>query len=188
MSVITAVRQELKTELRSAEPQQGQPDVFRTAGEILTQAMEYCAQKMQLDSPQTVVARLRSGEGKACEYCHYSVAKQVAATMGTLDTNIKAAYIYDYDATPEDLCFGATGRGLPIHLLIWAERKTAALSALAETLGRALAQQYAVMIGVPEPAHLLDVQVVDDTDVNRRLGHAALLSSLYHRPVEIWKR
>ena len=188
MSVVSAVRQEVKTELRPAQPQQGQPDVSRTAGEILVQAKEYCAEKMQLDSPQTVLARLRSGEGKACEYCHYSVAKQAAAAMGTLDANIQAAYVYDYDATPEDLCFGAAGRGLPIHLLVWAERKTAALSALAETLGRALAHQYAVMIGVPQPAHLLDVQVVDDADVDKRLGHAALLSSLYHRPIEVWRR
>ncbi len=188
MSVITAVRQESKTELRFAEPQPRQPDVAQAAGEILTQAMEYCARKMQLDSPQAVVAPVRAGQGKACEYYHYSVAKQVAALMGALDANIKAAYIYDYDATPEDLCFGETRRGLPIHLLIWAAPKTAALSALAETVGRALAQHYAMMIGVPQPAHLLDVQIVDDADVERRLGHGALLSSLHHRPVEVWKR
>ena len=188
MSVVTAVRQESKTELRFAESQPRQPDIAQTAGDILTQAMDYCGRKMQLDSPREVVAHLRAGQGKACEYCHYSVAKQVAASMGELDANIKAAYIYDYDATPEDLCFGETGRGLPIHLLIWANRKTAALSALAETVGRALAQQYAMMIGVPQPAHLLDVQIVDDADVERRLGHGALLSSLYHRPVEVWRR
>lgn len=188
MSVVTAVRQEVETDVRFAEPQPRQPDIAQTAGDILTQAMDYCARKMRLDSPQEVVASLRAGQGKACEYCHYSVAKQVAASMGELDANIKVAYIYDYDATPEDLCFGETGRGLPIHLLIWADRKTAALGALAETLGRALAQQYAMMIGVPQPAHLLDVQIVDDADVERRLGHGALLSSLYHRPVEVWRR
>ena len=188
MSVVTAVRQEVKTELRFAEPQPGQPDVAQTAGDILAQAIGYCAQKMQLDSSQQVVAHLRAGQGKACEYCHYSVAKQVAASMGELDANIKVAYTYDYDATPEDLCFGERGRGLPIHLLIWAERKTAALSALAETLGRALAQQYAMIVGVAQPAYLLDVQVVDDADVERRLGHGALLHSLHHRPVEVWRR
>ena len=188
MSVVTAVRQESKTELRFAESQPRQPDIAQTAGDILTQAMDYCGRKMQLDSPREVVAHLRAGQGKACEYCHYSVAKQVAASMGELDANIKAAYIYDYDATPEDLCFGETGRGLPIHLLIWAAPKTAALGALAETVGRALAQQYAMMIGVPQPAHLLDVQIVDDADVERRLGHGALLSSLHHRPVEVWRR
>ena len=163
-------------------------DISGTAQVVLTQAMEYCAQKMRLDSSQAVIDRLRASNGRACEYCHYSVAKQVAESLGALDDNIKATYIYDYDATPEDLCFGEAGRALPIHLVIWAERKTAALKVLAETWDRALAQGYAEMIGGRQPAHLLDVQMVDDADVEKRLGHGALLFSLHHRPVQVWRR
>ena len=163
-------------------------DVATTAGVVLTQAMEYCAQKMRLDSSQLVIDRLREGDGQACEYCHYSVAKQVAESLGALDENIEAAYIYDYDATPEDLCFGEAGRALPIHLIVWVERKTAALNAVVETWDRALAQRYAEMIGGHQPAHLLDVQVVDSADVEKRIGYGALLSSLHHRPIQIWKR
>jgi hypothetical protein len=163
-------------------------DVAGTGPVVLTQAMEYCAQKMRLDSPQAVIDRLRAGDAQACEYCHYSVAKQVAESLGALDNNIKATYIYDYDATPEDLCFGEAGRALPIHLLVWAERKTAALKILAETWDRALTQGYAEMIGGRQPAHLLDVQMVDDADVEKRIGHGALLFSLHHRPVQVWRR
>lgn len=163
-------------------------DVATTAGVVLTQAMEYCAQKMRLDSSQPVVDRLRAGDGQACEYCHYSVAKQVAESLGALDENIKAAYIYDYDATPEDSCFGEVGRALPIHLVVWAERKTAALNAVVETWDRALAQRYGEIVGGHQPAHLLDVQVVDSADVEKRIGYGALLSSLHHRPIQVWKR
>jgi len=163
-------------------------DVATTARVVLTQAMEYCAQKMQLDSSQAVIDRLREGDGEACGYCHYSVAKQVAESLGALDENIKAAYIYDYDATPEDLCFGEAGRALPIHLIVWAERKTAALNAVVETWDRALAQRYAEMIGGHQPAHLLDVQVVDSADVEKRIGYGALLSSLHHPSLQVWKR
>lgn len=163
-------------------------DVAGTAQVVLSQAVEYCAQKMQLDSSQAVTDRLRAGDGQTCEYCHYSVAKQVAESLGALDGNIKAAYIYDYDATPEDLCFGEAGRALPIHLLVWAGRKTAALKALAETWDRALTQGYAEVIGGRQPAHVLDVQMADDADVEKRLGHGALLFSLHHRPVQIWRR
>ena len=163
-------------------------DVSSTARVVLTQAMEYCAQKMRLDSSQAVIDRLREGDGEACGYCHYSVAKQVAESLGALDENTKGAYIYDYDATPEDFCFGEAGRALPIHLLVWAERKTAALNAVVETWDRALAQRYAEMIGRHQPAHLLDVQVVDSADVEKRIGYGALLSSLHHRPIQIWKR
>ena len=163
-------------------------DVASAAQVVLTQAVEYCAQKMRLDSSQAVIDRLRASNGQACEYCHYSVAKQVAESLGALDDNIKATYIYDYDATPEDLCFGEAGRALPIHLLVWAERKTAALKVLTETWDRALTQGYAEIIDGRQLAHVLDVQMVDDADVEKRLGHGALLFSLHHRPVQVWRR
>ena len=163
-------------------------DVAGTAQVVLTQAMDYCAQKMRLDSSQAVIDRLRAGDSKACEYCHYSVAKQVAESLAALDDNIQTAYIYDYDATPEDLCFGEAGRALPIHLLVWTQSKTAALNVLVDTWGRALAQSYAEMLGGRQPAHVLDVQVVDDTAVEQRTGYGALLSSLHHRPIQVWKR
>ena len=163
-------------------------DVASTAKVILTQSVEYCAQKMRLDSSQAVMDRLREGDGQACEYCHYSVARQVAESLGALDENIKAVYICEYDATPEDLCFGETGRALPIHLLVWAQPKTAALNVLVDTWDRALAQSYAEMLGTRQPAYLLDVQVVDDTTVEKRIGYGALLSSLHHRPIQVWTR
>jgi hypothetical protein len=163
-------------------------EVTATAQVVLTRAVEYCAQKMGLDSSQAVIDRLRASDGRAREYCHYSVAKEVAESLGALDDNIKATYICDYDATAEDLCFGEAGRALPIHLLVWAERKTAALKVVTGAWDRALSQGYAEMIGGHQPAHLLDVQVVDDADVEKRLGHGALLFSLHHRPVQIWGR
>ena len=163
-------------------------DMAGTAQIVLSQAVEYCAQKMRLDSSQAVLDRLRASNGRACEYYHYSVAKQVAESLGALDGNIRATYIYDYDATPEDLCFGEARRALLIHLLVWAERKTASLKVLAEAWDRALAQGYAEMIGGCQLAHLLDVQMVDDVDVENRLGHGALLFSLHHRPVQVWRR
>jgi hypothetical protein len=163
-------------------------DVTGTAQLALTQALEYCAQKMRLGSSQAVIDRLRAGDGQACEYCHYSVAKQVAEALGALDENIKATYVYDYDATPEDRCFGKAGQALPIHLLVWAERNTAALKAAVGAWNHALAQSYADLIGGPRLAHLLDVQVVESAEVEKRVGYGALLSSLQHRPIQVWER
>jgi len=163
-------------------------DVTHTSRVILDAAMEYCAQKMRLDGAQGVIDRLKAGDGRVCGYCHYSVAKQVAAFLGSLDGNVKAAYIYDYDATPQDLCLGNGAHGLPIHLLVWAERKTAALKVMAETWDRALAQGYAEMIDGRPSAHVLDVQVVDNADVQKRVGYGALLSSLHCPPVQLWSR
>lgn len=162
-------------------------DVATTARVVLTQAIEYSGQKMRLGSCQAVIDCLREGQSAACGYCHYSVARQVAECLAALDANIRAVYMYDYDATPEDL-IGEAGRALPIHLIVWAERKTAALNAVVETWNRALAQCYAEMIGGHERAHVLDVQVVDSADVEKRIGYGALLSSLHHPAIQVWKR
>ncbi|HSJ53716.1 MAG TPA: hypothetical protein VLC52_08180 [Anaerolineae bacterium] len=163
-------------------------DVAHTSRMMLDEAMAYCAQKMRLDGAQSVVERLKAEDGRVCSYCHYSVAKQVAEFLGTMDENIKATYLYDYDATPQDLCLGGGGHGLPIHLLVWAERKTAALKMMVETWDRALAQTYAEMIGGHPSAHVLDVQMVDNADVEKRVGYGALLSSLHFPPVQLWSR
>ena len=57
-----------------------------------------------------------------------------------------------------------------------------------EALDRALVKRYADMIGPSQLAHLLDIQVVDDEDVEKRIGYGAMLSSLHNQPIQIWER
>ena len=169
-------------------PQFRLSDAESTAEIVLTQAMEFCALKMGLSSSQDVLVRLRQGDSDACGYCHYSVARQVAASLGELDENVKSVYVIDYDATPEDLCFGKEAKTLPIHLIVWAERKTKALDSLVESLDNALVQHYTNLTGPCKLAQMLDVQIVDDADVRNRVGYGAMLSSLYQRPIQVWER
>lgn len=163
-------------------------DVAGTAEAVLGQAVEYCAQKMMIGSTEAVKDRIRLGDGQAWGYWGYSVARQVAECLGALDENIRAAYIYDYDATPEDTCFGEVEQAFPIHLLVWAERKTAALQAMVESWDRALARCYAEMIGGHQSVQPLDVQIVDSAEVQKRIGYGALLSSLHRPALQVWKR
>jgi hypothetical protein len=163
-------------------------DLTGITEEVLTQAIDYSARKAQLGDAQIAVDRIREGDGRVCEYCNYSLAKQVAASLGELDENVTAAYLYDYDAPDEEFCSEKLGQALPIHLIVQAKRKTAALNAVVETWDRALTQRYMEVIGGHRPAHLLDVQVVDTTDVAKRIGYGAMLSSIHHPPTEVWKR
>ena len=75
-----------------------------------------------------------------------------------------------------------------IHLIVWAQRKTGALNSLVAALDRALVQSYADLIGMRQLTHLLDVQVIDDADVENRVGYGAMLSSIHHRPIQVWER
>ena len=163
--------------------------VTSVAESILVEAIQYCAQKMGTSNLTTVTRLLEQQDRAACEYCLYSIAKQVAASLGAMDENVEAVYILDYDATPEDFCFGTEGHHTrPIHLLVRTHRKTAALDSLVEALDSALVQACLDTIGACSPATLLDVQTVDDVDVRQRHGYGAFYGWMHQRPIQIWER
>jgi hypothetical protein len=163
-------------------------DADGVAEATLAQALDCCAQEMRLDSSLAVADRLRQGDNVTYSYFHDSLVRQVAQLLGALDEEVKAVYIDEYDASPEDLCFGEAARTTVIYLIVWVRRKTSALSSLATALDRALAQCYANLIGTPRLTHLLEVQVIDDAEVKNRVGYGALLSSIHFPPTEVWKR
>ncbi len=144
--------------------------------------------KSNLPSPQASLERARQGDRDALEYCHYQLAQQVAEALGALDDNVQSVSLYEFEATPEDRAFGENPDSLPIHLLVWVDRKTSALSSLVAALDRALVKDYAEMVGPRRLGHVLDVQVIDADDVESRRGIAALLYSLYNRPLRLWER
>jgi hypothetical protein len=188
MSQSSAIGEVEATQIKQQRPSLRLPDAVSTAEVVLAQAMEYCAQKLGLGGAQEAMERMKEGNTTACSYCHYSVAKQVAEALGALDQNVKAAYVFDYDATPEDQCFGEAVQATPLHLLVWTARKTGALKSMVEALDGALARQLFHLLGRGPRAHMLDVQIIDDADVENRMGYGALLSSLYHRPIKVWER
>lgn len=169
-------------------PQTPSRTVTEVAETALARALEFCAQKMMLGNPQAAIDCLRRGDSHACGYFQYGLARRVAECLGELDEGVKAAYLYEEEATPEDLCLG-TAKRLPLtHLIIWAHQKTAALTSLLAGLDRTLAERLGNLLGCPEFSHVLDCQVVDDMDVENRIGFGALLFSLHHSPIEVWKR
>lgn len=164
------------------------PDVDEMAERVIGEALAYCAGKLGLGDADAAGEALRQGRPDAWSYYRYALAKGVAAQLGALDDEMRAIYFYDYDATEEDLSF-AEGCGSPlIHLIAWAGRKTSALQALVAALDGALARRCGKLLGRETLAHLLDVQVVDDAEVQARTGYGSLLSSLHNRPLPVWQR
>jgi hypothetical protein len=162
-------------------------DVADMGREALAQAVTHCAQKMQLDR-QAVIECLRRGDALACDYFHYSLAHQVGECLGELDVGAKAVYLYIYDATPMDAYLSEEAHTPLMHLVVWAQRKTAALDAVVDALDQAVAKDYASLAGVPRLPRVLDIQVVDDAEVSGRIGYGALLTSIHEPPLQVWKR
>lgn len=170
-----------------ASPKQA-PDPVSMAKEAIAQAAKFCTHMMGADSISTTLNQLRLGNSTANGYFSYGLAKQVADYLSAYDDDIQAVYMYDHDATPEDSCFGDAAGMQLVHLIVWSKRKTAAFASLVAALDRALIEEFASFAGVRPKAHMLDVQIIDDEDVNNRVGYGASLSSLNYRPIEVWKR
>lgn len=163
-------------------------DITSIAEKTLEQTVECCANKMKLSSPQLVLDCLHRGERHACDYFHYNLAKQVAEHLSQLDSSIRAVYLYNYDATPMDTYLSEEMRMPLVHLIIWTQRKTAALDAVVKALDQALVRYYTELTDTPHLQRILDAKVVEDPEVEDRVGYGALLSSIYTPPLQVWKR
>lgn len=164
------------------------PDVQGIAADAISQALEYCAQKLGLRDGHAALACLCEGERAAYQYCAYSLARQAAQIVGSWDEHVRSVYVIDYDATPVDLCFACEGQSWPVHVIVWTECKTHALDALTSVLDRALTRRYRGLVGCGDLEHVLDVQVIDDADVENRMGYGAMLASIHQRPIQVWSR
>lgn len=164
------------------------PDAASTARDALAKTLQFCAARLNLSSPHAALEQLQQGNPLAFQYARYGLACQIAAAIGTLDPEVKAIYLFDDYATPEDLEFAEAQPNLAINLMVWVERRTKALAVLAQGLNRALIERYAEMFGDSQLEHLLAVQMIDDDDVRRRTGYGALLGSVHHPALEVWKR
>lgn len=152
----------------------------------LDRVLRIVASKMHLESPEQVIKRLKVNDPEVITRFRQELAREAAIYLGTLDRNVKAAYLVEYEATPEDLVF--RGEELaPVNLILWVARKTAALQSAAAALDRALVESYEEQVGSGHPQYLLDVQLVDDHDVANRKGYGAMLTSIHMPPLEIWR-
>ena len=142
---------------------------------------------MSLEGRAAAIVRMQASDLSARAYCYYSIAEQVGSALGAMDQNVKAVYMFECEATADDLCFGDAEYTPLLHLLVWTQRKTEALNALVAMLDRALAQEFAATFGPQDLRHLLDVQIIDDVNVQERSGYGALLQSLHHRPIRVWQ-
>lgn len=162
------------------------PDATSTAAATIEAAFEYTARKMHIADVETVPSMLRAGRADARGYFEYALAHTLGEHIGALDDEVQGVYLYDPEATPEDMVFAEFPETL-IHLVIWARRKTGALTSLLEALDRAVTAEFANRIGSKQSS-LLDFQVVDDAEVNSRMGFGAMLAWVHNRPLMVWKR
>ena len=159
--------------------------------EMVQGAVESGARKLGRSEAETLQA-IRGGDCSICESVRYGLANRIAEYLGSVDPTVKAIYLYEPEyATEMDVAAPDRPNLTPgINMIVWANRKSAALFSVVASLNSALADE-AKRLACPKANALcwtLDTQIVDDEQVRERSGFGALIHSIYVRPIEIWCR
>lgn len=160
--------------------------------EMMENAVMFSVGKSGLaDRDQVVRARAR-GDCPICEYLRFGLANEVADYLGSIDETIKSVFVYEPESatTVNGNIHKRPGLVPGINMIIRVSRKTAALESLLDSVVSAVEEEFE-KLNCPDAnalCNMLDVVVVDDQEISKRVGYGALVGSLFTPPIEIWRR
>ena len=116
------------------------------------------------------------------------LAERIANTLAANDEHVQAIYYFDPNLSADAETETYTALDPSINLLVRVKSKSAALSSFIAALDDALALQARKL---PSPhyaalASILNAILITEEDVEQKRGYAALLSSLYLKPRQVW--
>jgi hypothetical protein len=158
--------------------------------EMVDEAITECALQHFAGDTHRMRQALQQGR---CELCHclaHSLVRQIGEYLGRIDRSVKAVYHYEPvdvpDSSPSDYAQPYVG----INLVVWVERKSAALSAVLETFETVFkaSQSQIGCLDASPGCFSLDVKLVSDHDVLERRGFGMLVENPHVQSSEVWKR
>jgi len=164
-----------------------------SADRMLKNAIATCAGQFTANDQRRALLAIQRGEREICECLRLSLIDQLAKVLGEIDRTVKSVYTYESIVPPQ-----SGGSELPsrinietsINLVVWVERKSAALSALAESLQNDLqeSQKQTGCLIENQYYFTINVNMVDDQDVQNHRGFGAIADSEYLRSKRVWRR
>ncbi|OQY92887.1 MAG: hypothetical protein B6D41_08015 [Chloroflexi bacterium UTCFX4] len=161
-------------------------DAIVHAQALVERALHSQSAKRHYGVDQTLTA-LRRGENTAWRELKLELARNIAEFLGFFVQDVQAVYVADaVDSYRHELAENPPRR--MIHLVIFANVKTAALKALVNALERALGAAVSEYVGGAVNEYSLQVQLVDSADLEQLARYAALLTAPSQRPTCVWER
>jgi hypothetical protein len=160
---------------------------------MVEQGIAECAEAHFSGDVHQVRQALAKGQCDHCRCIFDSLARQIGAHLGQVDNQVRAVFQYEAMLAPDSAQPGdengpRTHPGL--HLIIWVERKSAALSTLAEAIKAALSGSLDAMLcptAAPECV-AVDLEMVDDRDIQASRGFGLLAKSPLLKSHRVWDR
>jgi hypothetical protein len=161
--------------------------------DLVDRAISACAQEYFAGDIRQMNQALLQGQYLYCKCVIDHLAVQIGEYLGQVDKTVKAVFQYEpTDASQIVQGESSASQEKPsgINLVVWVERKSAALSALVDTLESVLtASQTKIGCIEDEPeSFTLDVRMVDDDEVDQGRGYGLLVQNAYLHSKPVWSR
>jgi hypothetical protein len=157
---------------------------------LFEQAIVECADKLFAGDTMRMRQSLLQSHCDSCRCVAGCLARLIGEYLGRVDRTVKAVYTYQPldDRNKEGL--EASEPFVGINLVVWVERKSAALNALLQTLEESIkVSRNRVGCAVATPAcFALDVMFVSDHEVEEGRGLGLLTRTPGIRSVPVWNR
>lgn len=164
--------------------------LHQVAREMFERAIEESAAKFGRKDSEEVVEALRRGDCGKCDTLRFSLARQVAGFLTTLDSDIRAVYLYDPEWASGNYEVSGTepSPSSGINLIAWTSKGESAPAALVEELCGAFRDARAKVLCEKAEGYCfsLHVTMVSDAQVREREGYAAIIGSPTARPTTVW--
>jgi hypothetical protein len=157
---------------------------------MIDKAIIECAEKIFAGDSLRMRQSLLQSHCENCRCVAECLARQIGEYLGRVDRTVKAVYNYQPMEETGNEPSGTSEPYVGINLVVWVERKSAALSALIETLETVLkASQSQIGCAAATPrCFALDVRLVSDYDVEEGRGLGLLVRAASIRSIPVWKR
>ena len=152
--------------------------------------MAFAEQKTRLRGREAFVQALQQGQTAAHDYLRYGLAKEIGNYLGQAEATVKDVYLYEPESVTGEVITGKTELTRGLELIVRVTGQKDLLAPVVEILDRGLTAEYKTLLGptVSTMSGFLTVDVIDDHDVQKRVGSGALVSSLHTRPLKAWSR
>lgn len=162
------------------------------ADKMVEQGIVECAETHFAGDVRKVRQALLKGQCEHCRCLSNSLARQISEYLGQEDSRVEAVYQYGAALIPEMAQADAHETKIHpgIHLVAYVERKSAALSALIETLKVVVCDSLQAL-GCPNVTpncYTLDIEMVDARDIRECRGFGLLVNNPYLHSHQVWNR
>jgi hypothetical protein len=157
---------------------------------MFDQAIVECADEIFAGDALRMRQSLLQSHCENCKCVAVCLARLIGEYLGQVDRTVKAVYNYQPLEDTDKETFETSEPFVGINLVVWVERKSAALSALLETLESALnVSRNQIGCAIATPAcFALNVMLVSDHDVQEGQGLGLLIRAAGVRSIPVWKR